>query len=123
MDETSGSAQAIWLGGTFDAISMNGFRQYLSEKYAPSELAGLGIGDMENFNYRDYLIENGYDAAFRLGKPLENPLGQDFRRFLQLETNRFITRLMDEARAYAQENGREISISANMDPFPAKTTI
>ncbi|NMH86241.1 T9SS type A sorting domain-containing protein [Flavivirga algicola] len=58
--QTSASRTLHWLGGDFSVHSMNNFREYLKGKYTITELSALDINDIDNFNYRNFLISKGY---------------------------------------------------------------
>ncbi len=118
VDELSGVADSIWLGGGFDSITQDGFRDYLAASFTEAELAKKGVKDIQSFNFKDYLIQQGFDDEYRQGKGMDVPLGPEFREFLQRESSKFIEKVMTEARNYARETlGREILVSANMHPF------
>lgn len=50
-------------GGDFSPMAMDGFREYMRDKYTNAELQAKGINNINNFNYRNFLISNGYTHA------------------------------------------------------------
>ncbi len=70
--------------GCFCDYCMAAFRKYIKKNNLPGKLKKHGINDIEGFNYRNWLSQNGYAGDDGRAKP--NPLADDFTQF-QLETN------------------------------------
>jgi len=72
-------------GGDFSTWSMDGFRDYMRNKYTSAELATKGISNINNFNYKNFLVSAGYThttymaAANRISSGI--PLFDDFIYF------------------------------------------
>ncbi len=115
-DEYLGAAAAVEVGSGLDENSLAGFPRYLQSHYSDEQLLNLGIKDIMSFNYKDYLIENNaidvYKTDFR-----QAPLGEDYYQYLRNESNDFVEELIQLARSYAAQNGKEILISANYGPL------
>ncbi len=118
-DEVSGTADAVMMGsGPFDNYSLLGFRNYLKSKYTASDLQQKGISDIDTFNYRDFLVNNGYRNQYSTGDYWSNPapFRQDYYNYLRDETNNKIDELIAYAKSYAQTKGKTLVFSANADP-------
>jgi len=111
--QTSTPITYAW-GGCFCNYCMADFREYLKEHYTESELQSLGIDDIEKFNYRDFLIEKGWNATKynNVVKKWPNniPLAEQYRKF-QLE---YLNSLLKELINYTKRKaGYPISISTS----------
>lgn len=103
---------------SFDPDSIEGFRNFLAQRYDPAYLSEqYGIEDIANFDYGQYLREREYNAA-----KLQNdvmwarfpPLWEEWELYLEEVEAGFFRRLHDELTSYARENyGRELYITAN----------
>ena len=89
--QTSSTRTLHWLGGDFSIPSMNGFREYMRKKYTPQELISLGINNINNFNYRQFLINKGFTLqSYRAQANSINgniPLYKDFVYFQRQSLN------------------------------------
>lgn len=107
-DEIEGIGGHLYIAG-FCEYCMRGFRKYLSEKYTSSQLKSLfGIEDIENFDYRKYLLSKGvreisYD-------PNEN-LRKEFVLFQLKSRKKQMEELIKHAKEYA---GRDIAFGGNL---------
>ncbi len=68
-DEVKANARMPEWGGCFCKWCMKGFRQYVKNNTTPQQRMELGIDNIETFNYRKMLIEQGA------------PVGDDFKNF------------------------------------------
>ncbi len=97
--QTSATRTLQWLGGDFSVPSMNGFRNYLKNKYSTQELAAMGIANINNFNYRQFLLNRGFShARFRSNaSSIEGniPLYKDFVYFQRQSLNDTMEELFD----------------------------
>ncbi len=97
--QTSASRTLHWLGGDFSVHSMNNFRDYLKDKYTTVELSALEINDIDNFNYRNFLIGKGYtlnsykQQASSIAGNI--PLYHDFVYFQRQALNNVMNELFD----------------------------
>ncbi|MBL7160960.1 MAG: hypothetical protein ISS57_00020 [Anaerolineales bacterium] len=106
--------------GVFSEVSMQSFREFLKSRYSPDELAQLNIPDIDAFDYRQYLINNGFTKAYIADQirqqwigegynPIDIPLFIDFQEFQNQSTFQFLEHLILEVKNYAIETrGREI---------------
>ncbi|WP_298533383.1 T9SS type A sorting domain-containing protein [uncultured Algibacter sp.] len=110
--QTSASRTLHWLGGDFSVHSMNNFRAYLKEKYSTSELSALGINDIDSFNYRNFLLDEGYTLNSYKQQALSIdgniPLYADFVYFHRQALNE----VMDELFEYIDTKKPGIAIGA-----------
>ncbi len=105
---TSGSV--TWRAGGFCRHCMAAFREYLAAEVAPNQLAELGIDDLANFDYREFLLEQGLDPADYSARRTSLPLAAEFYDF-QVQSN---TAFVAQYRARAEElAGRAIHLSVN----------
>ncbi len=110
--QTSASRTLHWLGGDFSVHSMNNFREYLKNKYTTAELSALDINDIDNFNYRNFLIGKGYTLNSYKQQALSIagniPLYHDFVYFQRQALNN----VMDELFEYIDTKRPGIAIGA-----------
>ncbi len=115
-DEHWGTAQAVNFGeGPCDQFALEGFKQYLAEKYSASELEKKGISDLQTFNYCQYLVDNNLVSQYQENFRLVN-FGSDYREYLYRASNAVIKDIIQFASNYAQEKGKQIVFAANYEP-------
>ncbi|GEM_PF-3371631 len=115
-DEHWGTAQAVNTGeGPCDQFALEGFKQYLAEKYSESELEKKGISDLQTFNYCQYLVDNDLVSQYQENFRLVN-FGSDYREYLYRASNAVIKDIIQFASNYAQEKGKQIVFAANYEP-------
>ena len=92
VDDFTGSPGSYNRGGCFCDYCMAGFRDFLKNKYNETELKGLGIKDINTFNYRDETLKYADDVeSLRMARSLgEIPLDKDFRHFLFKSDTEFV---------------------------------
>ncbi len=118
--QTSASRTLHWLGGDFSVHSMNNFREYLKEKYTTPELSALEINDIDNFNYRNFLLGKGFtlnsykQQAFRINGNI--PLYDDFVYFQRQALND----VMDALFEYIDTKKPGIAIGATTNLIEAR---
>ncbi|WP_299311972.1 T9SS type A sorting domain-containing protein [uncultured Aquimarina sp.] len=97
--QTSATRTLHWLGGDFSVHSMNGFREYMRNKYSAQELMNLGINNINNFNYRQFLLNNGFTLQMyrnRANSINGNiPLYKDFVYFQRQSLNDVMEQLFE----------------------------
>jgi len=110
IDEWLGTYSAAQeAGGCFCEYCMQGFREYLKEKYGTEELESFGIEDIDNFDYGNFIREQGTDA-----------LQPDFLDYQMASIREFWHESVSEIRAYAREKGKDVfSVSANVPDLMA----
>lgn len=110
IDEWLGTYSAAQeAGGCFCEYCMQGFREYLREKYSTEELESFGIEDIDNFDYGDFIREQGTEA-----------LQPDFLDYQMASIREFWHESISEIRAYAREKGKDVfSVSANVPDLMA----
>lgn len=115
-DEHWGTAQAVNTGeGPCDQFALEGFKQYLAERYSASELEKKGISDVQTLNYCQYLVENDLVSQYKENFRLVN-FGSDYREYLYRASNAVIKDIIQFASNYAQEKGKQIVFAANFEP-------
>ncbi|WP_147404403.1 T9SS type A sorting domain-containing protein [Aquimarina sp. AD1] len=97
--QTSATRTLHWLGGDFSVHSMNGFREYMRGKYTAQELTNLGINNINNFNYRQFLLNSGMTLqTYRNRANSINgniPLYKDFVYFQRQSLNDVMEKLFE----------------------------
>ena len=84
VDDGGGSYFAFGRGGCFCECCMEGFREYLGEKYTAEQLKQRGVDDLDSFNYGQFVLrqEDG-GRSYRNWREREKiPFSRDFRDFL-----------------------------------------
>lgn len=118
VDEIYGTAHAIWgERGCFCDYCMDGFRNFLKNKYSEDELKNeYGITDIDSFHYGDYIINNGYSTDWEGDEPWRVPLWDPYNLYQELAVQHVMKNLISETKQYALDNfGRKISYSANIN--------
>jgi hypothetical protein len=108
LDDISGNRQWVEMGlGSFNSASKTKFRNYLKGKYSSSELSTIGISDIDNFDYSDFLIQRGWtvDTLGSSEYPYHGdfPLYEDFLDFQSKVTAEFASLIITTTKQYAQE--------------------
>jgi len=105
----------------FCPYDIQGFRDYLKNKYTPEELAALGITDIDNFDYGQYLRDAGWTAsslnsACNSGQTSDIPLwDSEWIPYQEFQLRQHWASLVDSARVYAQQRyGRDIHFAFNL---------
>ncbi|WP_155839606.1 T9SS type A sorting domain-containing protein [Aquimarina latercula] len=97
--QTSATRTLHWLGGDFSVHSMNGFREYMRGNYTAQELTNLGINNINNFNYRQFLLNTGMTLQMyrnRANSINGNiPLYKDFVYFQRQSLNDMMEKLFE----------------------------
>ena len=117
VDEHQGTIQALWTGeGPCDQYSLNGFRDYLKNKYTENELKNKGVNQINNFNYCQYIVENNYKAQYKNDRN-KVPFIDDYIHFLYSASDSALQNLLEHARQYASKKGRTLIFGANWQPL------
>jgi len=111
--------------GDFHPVTMEAFRNYFRETYSESELGNMGISDIENFNYKDWLIEKGYADQVRntdINIRFQVPLWDEFYFFLVDQETKAVADLLTYTRDYIDQQGRQdVAITLNVNDFNPTT--
>jgi len=111
--------------GDFHPVTMAAFRDYLRDTYSESELSNLGIADIENFNYQDWLIEKGYADQVRntdINIRFQTPLWDEYYFFLVEEETKMVADLLTYTREYINQQGRQdVAVTMNFNDFTPTT--
>ena len=101
-------AHYYW-GGDFSDGCMANFNTWLTENYTTSELAALGIPDINTFHYGDFLKALGYTAmqyeSETVNIPNDIELNNEYRHFLQDWNNTYLAELVKFTDNIAQQKG------------------
>ena len=117
VDEHQGTVQALWAGeGPCDQYSLNGFRDYLENKYTEAELKSKGVDQIGTFNYCQYVVENNYREQYRNDRS-KVPFIEDYIHFLYSASDAALQDLLEHARQYASQKGKTLVFGANWQPL------
>jgi len=102
-----------WLDAPgFSNYTIEGFREYLANKYTPHELQQLfGIDNISNYDLRTRITQTMYLTYNE--RVNADSLNKEYFTFLEVGNFQAKKRLIEELRAYAAEKGRNIAIGAN----------
>ncbi len=115
-DEHWGTEAALSNGdGPCDEYALKGFRNYLAEKYSTSDLLTKGVSDIQTFDYCQYVVDNNLLEKYKENYRLVN-FGLDYQDYLFRASNAVIKEIIQDAKSYAAEKGRNILIGANYEP-------
>ncbi len=109
-DEPEGNASAVGWGGCFCKYCMSGFRGYLAKHTTPAQRARLGVGDIETFDYGEFLRTKHGLKRDEFRKWPNDELKKLFRRFQEDTTLAFHARTRQALNEYA---GRRVAMSCN----------
>ena len=105
---TSGSL--TWLSGGFCRHCMAGFREYLARNVSREKLAQFGITELENFDYRRFLLDKGVKPEEYNRRRSSLPLADEFHDF-QVKAN---TRFVGQYRKQGEEiRGKPLTLCVN----------
>ncbi|MFQ6096203.1 MAG: hypothetical protein ACE5O2_00645, partial [Armatimonadota bacterium] len=107
VDDHLGTAATAWRGGCYCDYCIAAFREYLRENVAREDLARAGVRDLQDFDYREFLLKwmREHPESKR-----SKPLGHEFAVFQA----RAAAGVMRDLRRLAEETaGRPIKMSAN----------
>ncbi len=111
IDDYRGTSGSItWLGGGFCRHCMAAFRKYLAENVPREKLAELGISDLKDFDYRQFLLDRGVKPEEYRRRRARLPLADEFYRFQVTAANRFVAEFH---RLACQLRGRRLTLSVN----------
>ncbi len=109
IDDHLGTAGSFWHGGCFCDFCMNGFAEFLKKPYYEKELNKYNI-DINNFNYREFLLEKVSSREEYLRKRGELPLIELYQTFQVKSAAEFVLELRNLAE---KVKGSKITCSAN----------
>ena len=118
-DGDAGSSATIYkFGGSFDDITMDGFRLFLQNKYSAEELRNrFAISDIESFHFREYIISNNLQDRWNADVMNPHPLTFEFSQFLSVEGRNIMQSVVQELKDYARsKHRREFLVSYNASP-------
>ena len=117
IDEHQGTIQALWTGeGPCDQYSLNGFKSYLKNKYTVGELKSKGVDNINSFDYCQYIIKNNYQVRYKNDRS-KVPFVNDYISFLYSASDAALRNLIEHARQYARQKGKNLVFGANWQPL------
>ncbi|WP_041525041.1 thrombospondin type 3 repeat-containing protein [Gilvimarinus agarilyticus] len=107
-------------GGDFSHYAMENFRAWLSKKYDSTQLAALGINDIDTFDYGEFLISKGvtHTTWSNAGNTITGniPLLEDFIYFNRDVWNQKFGEVLE----YIRETHPSIAIGASTQLFESR---
>jgi hypothetical protein len=99
IDDYTGTAGTVtWLSGCFCPHCTAGFRAYLSENVPTEKLAELGITDLSEFDYRQFLLDRGVKPEEYKRRRASLPLAAQFHDFHVKAVTKFVAEYHQRAR-------------------------
>ncbi len=120
IDDYEGTAGMVtWQQACFCRHCMAGFRDYLKNLPADRR-ADLGIGDLDGFDYRQFLLEQGVTADDYNRRRASLPLAGEFLDFHVQAVHQFVA---EYRRRGAELRGKPITLSVNSPLSPARRLV
>ena len=112
IDSWSFNYEMIWRNGDFSPNSLQGFREYLRDRYSAKQLNNLGISNLETFDYSVY-INKYHKKEYQNNDRYAIPFFKDFADFQVITCKEFWSDFIHEVRAYADTTGKQIYFTTN----------
>jgi hypothetical protein len=116
IDNLRGIPKVADLASYFDDYTVQEFNKYLQQNLSIQEWKKIGAKP-EDFNYADFLKSKGYTSASFMAQDetwRKIPLVNEFRAFVAQKNAEAFCTMSDQVHAYAKEQGRQVTVSANM---------
>ncbi|MGB9879347.1 MAG: hypothetical protein ACPLRM_01170, partial [Anaerolineae bacterium] len=98
IDDYTGTAGAVtWLDACFCASCMSGFREYLKNNVSQKRLEELKLADLNKFDYRQYLMEQGITPEKYHAQRAQLPLAAEFLDFQVKSATKFVAEFREKA--------------------------
>lgn len=111
IDDYAGTSGAVtWLSACFCEHCMAGFREYLKQNLSEERCRQLGIDNLDTFDYREYLLDQGVTAEDYNRRRASLPLAAEFLDFQVKADIRFVAEFHREAR---RMRGQEMTLAVN----------
>ena len=96
IDDYSGtSACSAYNGGCFCRYCMEGFREYLRQRFSKDRLKEMGIEQIDKLDYREFLKTKGITAEQFRKERHKCPLGEIFQEFQNLRMKQSIQEIFE----------------------------
>lgn len=107
-----GTLAAERFGGGFSPSGIASFREWMMKNISAEKIREMGIQNIGNFDYKQYLLEKGAPAgdAFRY---FDCPVKETWVQFWDEYTKDFWQRILAEIKQYANEKNVDLQISCN----------
>jgi hypothetical protein len=103
--------------GTFDKYSMEGFTQYLKDKYSAAELkAKFDIDNIDQFNLKEYIQEKNLPDDWNVQRP-PLPIIYEFEQFQLVGSDKFFRSFAAQLKEYGKTQGRHIFFATGSGSF------
>lgn len=116
IDNLRGIPKIPDLANYFDDYTITEFDKYLQQNLTEKDWQKIGA-KADNFNYAEFLRSKGYTSASFLVQDeswRQIPLVNEFRSFIAQKNAEAFCSMSDQIHAYAKEQGRQVTVSANM---------
>ncbi len=99
IDDYTGTAGTVtWLAGCFCRHCTDAFRKYLAEKVSREKLAELGVSDLGDFDYRQFLLHRGVKPDEYKRRRGSLPLAAEFHDFHVKASTKFVAEYYERAK-------------------------
>lgn len=114
-DDPTLNAGIVDFGGCFSDEGMRDFNEFLKSRLSSTQLASIGISNINTFNYKTYLISAGAPGGQDFGS-WSDPIKTYYRDFQKKVVADYLDWIHREARTYVQTThpGTEIFFSGNL---------
>lgn len=121
IDDYEGTAGMVtWQQACFCRHCMAGFREYLADHLSPQQQSELGIDDLDAFDYRQFLLDQGVAPDDYRQRRASLPLADDFLNFQIQAMHRFVA---EYRRRGEQLRGQPITLSVNSPLTPVQRLV
>ncbi len=121
IDDYEGTAGMVtWQQACFCRHCMAGFREYLKENLSAEDRAALEIGDLDGFDYRQFLLDLGVTADDYNRRRASLPLSGEFLDYQIKAVHQFVA---EYRRRGAELRGKSITLSVNSPLSPAQRLV
>ncbi len=101
-------------GGGFTPTGVAGFTKWLDENVSDEKLAELGVEDISEFNYKQYLLDKGAPKGDDFSRKYKGPFKEYWYQYWEDTSLDFFRRLVRDVKDYA---GWDIPFSCNNGSF------
>lgn len=111
IDDYRGSSGAVtWLSACFCRHCMAGFRQYLAQEVPREKLKELGIDDLDDFDYRQFLMDRQVKPADYNRRRSQLPLADEFYDYQVRANTAYVRTYRQKAEAI---RGKPLTLCVN----------
>ena len=113
-DYRSSSHSVTFLSGGFCRHCLAGFRQYLADNVPAEKLSEIGISELDQFDYRQFLIDQGVTPQQYRQQRRQLPLAEEFEDFHVKANKAYVAQFHKLAQELC---GKPLTLSVNAAGF------